>query len=105
MSSTFTSVPWKKTPIKTISNDNNNNINNNNDNANNNDDDDDDDTNDKDNDNGNKCLATDMNKMILYSLANKTHFYKKRFTLSFVLKMRVFGIRKWPIKRRGLNFV
>ena len=72
MSSTFTSVPWKKTPIKTISNDNNNNINNNND-----DDDDDDDTNDKDNDNGNKSLATDMNKMILYSHANKTHFYRK----------------------------
>lgn len=55
MSSTFTSVPQKKTPIKTISNNNNNIIKNNNDNNNNVDDD----------DNDNKCLAIDMNKMIL----------------------------------------
>ena len=74
MSSTFTSVPQKKTPIKTISNNNNNIIKNNNDNNNNVDDDDDDDDDGDDDDNDNKCLAIDMNKMILYSHANKTHF-------------------------------
>ena len=74
MSSTFTSVPQKKTPIKTISN--NNIINNNNDNNSNDDDDDDhdDDDDDDDGDDDNKCLAIDMNKMILYSHVNKTHF-------------------------------
>ena len=78
MSSTFTSVPQKKTPIKTISNNNNNIINNNNDNNNNDDDDDDDDDGNDDDgdddDNDNKCLAIDMNKTILYSHANKIHF-------------------------------
>ena len=36
-------------------------------------------------------------KMIFYYNANKTHFYKKGFTLGLVLRVRVFGTRKWPI--------
>ena len=40
------------------------------------------------------CEAIDRN-MIFYSHANRTH--KKGFTLSFVLKKKVFGTRNWPI--------
>ena len=40
------------------------------------------------------CEAIDRN-MIFYSHANRTH--KKGFTLSFVLKVKVFGTRNWPI--------
>ena len=29
--------------------------------------------------------------------ANKTHFHKKGFAISLVLKASVFGTRKWPI--------
>ena len=36
----------------------------------------------------------------LYSHANKAHFHMKGFALSLVLKVRVFGIRKWPIMHR-----
>ena len=28
----------------------------------------------------------------------KTHFHKKGFALGLVLRVRVFGTRKWPIK-------
>ena len=42
-------------------------------------------------------IAIDV-KMILQSHANKTHFHKKGFAVSFVLKVRVFGTRKWPIR-------
>ena len=31
--------------------------------------------------------------------ANKTHFHNKGFALSLVLKVKLFGTRKWPIKR------
>ena len=51
-----------------------------------------------------KCKAIDM-KTIFYSHADKSHFHKRRFSLSLVLKMREFGTRKWPnnkIKLRGL---
>ena len=42
-------------------------------------------------------------EMIFHSPANKTHFYKKGCALGLVLKVRVFGTRKWPIKApRGL---
>ena len=34
--------------------------------------------------------------LIIYD-ANKTHFHNKGFALSLVLKVRVFGTRKWPI--------
>ena len=40
-----------------------------------------------------KSEAIDM-KAILYSHASKTHFHKKVFVLSLVLKGRVFGTRK-----------
>ena len=43
-----------------------------------------------------KCSAFDM-KMVLNSHANKTHFYKKGCALGLMLKVRLFGIRKWPI--------
>ena len=36
-------------------------------------------------------------KMIFYYHAIKTHFYKKGFAFSLVLRVRVFGTRKWPI--------
>ena len=36
-------------------------------------------------------------KMILYYHAIKTHFHKKGFALGLVLRVRVFGTRKWPI--------
>ena len=35
--------------------------------------------------------------MIFHSHANKTHFYKKACALGLILKVRVFGTRKWPI--------
>ena len=43
-----------------------------------------------------KCSAFDMG-MIFYSYANKTHFHEKGCALGFILKVRVFGTRKWPI--------
>ena len=30
--------------------------------------------------------------------ANKTHFHNKGFALSLVLKVKLFGTRKWPIE-------
>ena len=36
----------------------------------------------------------------LYFHANKTHFHMKSFALSLVLKVKVFGIWKWPIMHR-----
>ena len=44
-----------------------------------------------------KWEAIDM-KMILYFHANKTHYNKKGFTLSLVLKLGEFcRTREWPI--------
>ena len=38
--------------------------------------------------------------------ANKTHFHNKGFALSLVLKVKLFGTRKWPIvKRNRLGFI
>ena len=38
-------------------------------------------------------------EVIFYSHANKsTHFHKIGFALSLILKVTVFGTRKWPIK-------
>ena len=42
-------------------------------------------------------LSLDM-EMIFHSRANKTHFHKKGCALSFILKVRVFGTRKWPLE-------
>ena len=36
-------------------------------------------------------------KIVFYSDANEAQYHKKGFTLSLVLKVRVFGTRKWPI--------
>ena len=46
-----------------------------------------------------KCSAFDM-EIIFHSLANETHFHKKDCARSLILKVRVFGTRKWPIDRR-----
>ena len=46
-----------------------------------------------------KGKAIDL-KMILYSYANKTRFHKKGCALSLVLKVRVFGTRKWIIREQ-----
>ena len=49
-----------------------------------------------------RCSALDM-EIIFHSHANKTHFHKKCYAPSFILKVRVFGTRKWPIRElRGL---
>ena len=37
-------------------------------------------------------------EIIFPSHANKTHFYKKGCAPSLILKVRVFGTRKWPIR-------
>ena len=36
--------------------------------------------------------------MNFYYHANKTHFHKKGDALGLVLRVRVFGTRKWPIQ-------
>ena len=45
-----------------------------------------------------KCSAFDM-EIIFHSHANKTHFHKRGCALGLVLKVRVFGTRKWPIEK------
>ena len=39
-------------------------------------------------------------EIIFHSHANKTHFHKKGCAASLILKVRVFGTRKWPIMIR-----
>ena len=36
-------------------------------------------------------------EMIFHSHENKTHFHKKGCAFGIILKVRVFGTRKWPI--------
>ena len=43
-----------------------------------------------------RCSAFDM-EIIFHSHANKTHFHKKGCAPSIILKVRVFGTRKWAI--------
>ena len=43
-----------------------------------------------------KCSAFDM-EIIFHSHSNKTHFHEKGCAPSLILKVRVFGTRKWPI--------
>ena len=43
-----------------------------------------------------RCSAFDM-EIIFHSHANKTHFHKNGCAPSLILKVRVFGTRKWPI--------
>ena len=54
-----------------------------------------------------RCSAFDL-EIIFYSHANKTHFHKKGCAPSLILKVRVFGVRKWPIlgsKKNGVGRV
>ena len=48
------------------------------------------------NQNEEKCSAFDM-EMIFHSYVNKTHFHKKGCALGLILKVKVFGTRKWHI--------
>ena len=43
-----------------------------------------------------KCSALDM-EMNVHSHANKTQFHKKGCALGLILKVKVFGTRKWLI--------
>ena len=43
--------------------------------------------------------------MIFYYHANRTHFQKKGFALGLILRVRVFGTRKWPIAYMYINFL
>ena len=36
-------------------------------------------------------------EIIFHPHANKTHFHKKGYAPSLILKVRVFGTWKWPI--------
>ena len=49
------------------------------------------------------CSAFDM-EMIFHPHANKTQFYKKGCAFGLILKVRVFGTRKWPIVFENLNW-
>ena len=49
-----------------------------------------------------RCSASDM-EIIFHSHANKTHFQKKGCAPSLILKVRVFGTRKWPIFATSLR--
>jgi len=42
------------------------------------------------------CKAIDM-KIIFCSNANETHYHKKSFAFSLVLKVRIFETRKWTV--------
>ena len=43
-----------------------------------------------------RCLGIDME--IIANHANKTRFHKKGCAPSLILKVRIFGTRKWPIQ-------
>ena len=49
-----------------------------------------------------RCSAFDM-EIIFHSRVNKTHFHKKGCTPSLILKVTVFGTRKWPILKGLFN--
>ena len=40
----------------------------------------------------------------MYCRANKTHFHKKSFALSLVLKGKLFGTRRWSIAKMQALF-
>ena len=46
------------------------------------------------------CIKTRLSdmEMIFHSRANMTRFYKKGCALDLILKVRVFGTRKWLIR-------
>ena len=43
--------------------------------------------------------------MIFHSHAKKSHFLKKGCALDLILKVRVFGTRKWPITHTSSRLV
>ena len=43
-----------------------------------------------------KCSAFDM-EITFHSHVNKAHFQKNGCAIGLILKVRVFGTRKWPI--------
>ena len=43
-----------------------------------------------------KWEIIDMKMFFFHFHTNKTHFHNQGFALSLVLKVRVFGTRKWP---------
>ena len=43
-------------------------------------------------------------EMIFHCRGNKSHFHKKGCALGLILKVRVFGTRKWLLKRQRLVF-
>ena len=49
-----------------------------------------------------RCFAFDM-EIIFHSHANKTHFHKKGGAPRLILKVTVFGTRKWPILKGLFN--
>ena len=49
------------------------------------------------------CSAFDM-EMIFHPHANKTQFHKKGCAFGLILKVRVFGTRKWPVVFENLNW-
>ena len=49
-----------------------------------------------------RCSAFDM-EIIFHSHAKKTHFHKKGCAPSLILKLRVFGTRKWPFANRDAS--
>ena len=44
-----------------------------------------------------KCKIFLVKMIFFYYHANKTHFHNKGFALGLVLRVRVFGTRKWTI--------
>ena len=51
-----------------------------------------------------QCSAFDM-EIIFHSHVNKTHFRKKSYALGLILKVRVFGTRKWCITRQFFSML
>ena len=49
-----------------------------------------------------RCSAFDM-EVIFHSHENKTRFHKKGCAPSLILKVTVFGTRKWPILKGLFN--
>ena len=50
-----------------------------------------------------KCSSFDI-EMIVHSRANKTDFHKKGCALGLILKVRVFGTRKWPKGNKVISY-
>ena len=48
-----------------------------------------------------KC-ETFVVEMSFICIIIKTHFHNKGFALSLVLKVKLFGTRKWPVKTNDL---